>query len=1464
MSLRSVGKQLLQTSPSPLLLGTTQASVSLWVQVHPSGNVTAPGGVEVFGDAGGKLSVTLAGTGQLALRWSSNDGQSNATSSCNLVLTPETSYHIAATWQPGSQRYYVNGVSVQPDNKIGSIGILNDLSSHPFRLGSDQAGADVTVGEPTLWIGHVLTPQEVIGLRDRRATPSAVAAPFIALIYSLAGADGVAAKVGDPGLADSSTNGLNLTTVLGTPPAYSAAALAYSPVPLIGDARVAPSGKSIVLTFQDGANNLSNITSVASPSEVQQVKLSGLPAGSSFKLSLGGVATAPIVVDASLPDKCGTWTFPTIAGHSYRICRSHDSNFYVASSYGYEVIDGTTVLLRFTESPQSPDPATAFSDPAALTLAGPAITFIPFPSNVTASGATLKVRVTGSTDGSVWQDVLRVDDLTDSTIAYYDDQDPISPGVPYYVPGPSTSFQRDVANGAYYKGTDSLIYGGSGVYGRYKVTGGAAALQSALEALPSIGVGNVAVTDRSGDGTGTYEIKGVGTLTNKPFAVLASSDAAAVVSEITHGGQSATVSINGGPAIACPDTFYYDQAIAKAMIFIPQPSPLVMTTFPNDLETRFSGGWVGSQDDATLRSRALFTNDPTATGTIDFLKVTPGTYEFGAYWLASVTNYFGRIYTPGTAISFSAVDQDGTVLASAVINQTVAPADYTDLGVGWKVVVSGITLTRPRSKISLVISGTGLSTTADVIAVLHAAQLRRTSTDPVTVIPPGGSATLTVPAGVYVTAAGPVPAITAQAITPPSATAISPAFIASPKTARIGYNVTANAYYAHAISFSNLSYQAGWGLDVPVIAEDINGYPTKIAAAGAHALVGGGAPLSGMPRGNNPIPSGRYTLLWDGDPSLTLDSFNSVATSATEVGTPSLTGTNNRRTFNVQTAKNLAYSPFISLNITGTLDPADGKYFVNIRNVRVYPPDPADLTGQTAWVNPPKFHPSYIAKFQGASCLRFMDALSTIGNSRAGLAGFKQDSHCSRSSLQRHVTSPVATIGNPTVARFFAPNTKVVQVTTKIPHSFFDREFVHLVGCGTATFSDGSTINLADSNRIIKVIDSTRFLVLLDDGAGPATMTNTLAVGSVEADQGTPWSISDVIDLVIATRVTDLWYNCPSSIDLNPNGGAYQEFAYLAAHLPAGVKVHVEFGNECWNMYSPQYTVCHNYNTVIHNGGTYDYGPYYADQQKALHELAQAAFTAAGRPNDIIYTYGGFAVAADRTAAIMNQAKINGARVDELAVAPYWNNKPTTGLTANNLDIGTRLSVNQSVDCLEFNAEFGGYEKYFTDHRVPLDAAGYTTAKLTTYEVAPENVVVYEPGYNGPPNNYVGFYPLHFAIKRHPRMYGITSRLLQKFQDAGMDLWNHYPACGGVYGFAWDAWDWWNQQPGTGDPTLDAINASDPVAMDQVKSEVAGALQSWAALVPPPVKSVPKGPLPTRNSKLRAFGLRRGMLGKAR
>ena len=218
MSLRCAGSQLLQTVPSPLLTGASTVSLSIWVRINSGSNFTDLDGVQLFGDGGGKLAVGLSAVGRLQASWSANDGSVNHASSWSQSLIPGVNYHLAATWQGGAQRYYLNGLLVGSDAQPGVLGKLGDAATYPFRLGSDVAGVDVTLDEPTLWVGYALTAADVGKLRDRVADPSTISPASIALRWTLAGPDGVAAAPGDAGLVDGSTTGLSLTSVVGACP----------------------------------------------------------------------------------------------------------------------------------------------------------------------------------------------------------------------------------------------------------------------------------------------------------------------------------------------------------------------------------------------------------------------------------------------------------------------------------------------------------------------------------------------------------------------------------------------------------------------------------------------------------------------------------------------------------------------------------------------------------------------------------------------------------------------------------------------------------------------------------------------------------------------------------------------------------------------------------------------------------------------------------------------------------------------------------------------------------------------------------------------------------------------------------------------------------------------------------------------------------------------------------------------
>ncbi len=1450
MSLRSIGSQLLQTVPSSLLSGKSTASVSFWILINPANNVTVVNGVEIFGDSGGKFSASLSGVGGLRLLWSSNDGQTNYVSTCQLTLVPGTTYHIASTWQAGSQHYYLNGVSAQSDTMGGVLGVLGDTTPHPYLLGSGQAGVDVTLDEPTIWVNYALTPVDVANLRDRLAAPLSIDPSAIALAWSLAGTDGASAMVGDPGLTDSSATGLNLSKVIGSAPTYKGGVLTYVPPTMIGRAAVAASGQAISLIFQDGLGNATDVSAIRPSDEIQTLTASANPSGNAFTLTFGGHATAPVPVEITPPGSYGLFTVPVTPNHTVQLAASYDYNSaYTPSDLGFEVFDGAvTALLGRVDvngkaAPAGPADGTSPSGSPILyqSLGG----FKPTTN-------TLLVRVSASTDGYFWFiNALRVTDTVANSSAYY-----AAPGDQFVGVG---NGYRVIVAGQYFDG-QTAFWGNSatGIGSIYLVD--PAALQSALQALPSIGAGNV-VASVAAAGPGQYTIQFVGELANSAQALIASSDPAITIARTNPGAVVPTVSIDGGPAVPIFDWLWgaktpYSPA---ALGLLPQSAPQYQTQGVYDGYFTIQGFWYRTVDSTCFSGGPLFANQAGFTLGFNYPTQPPGTYQFAATWPPTIPAAKGVTYSQHSQFVIS--DGAGNVLETVVVDQTQVPADYTQGGRAWKTIGAAYPLGVFNQGLSISLSTVGLSSTE--IAVLDAAQLRRVSADASVLIPAGATVQLTTPQGWATTVAGVVPAVANLTIPPPSPTWIAPPFVAGTKSLGVGFNVENEAPYAGLLAFSNLANRLPSNVGVT---QDVDGYPTRIPGAQytyyfliERAGVGGG----NTRRAFHNLPSGLFVMTWDGASDLQFSPPADIGTVITEVVSRRLItgGVGNRRVYNVQ-ADPTSYSPSVALIFYGTAkdasDPTGANYICDVRNLKVYPPDPADSTGMTEWANPPKFHPAYLAKLKGIECIRTLDPLNTNNNCYQDYDQIKPTSHLSRSGPLGTAGGVVTWIGNPTGDRFFVADNTVIQVTTATPHGMYDGMLANFNGCGTATFSDGSSrvLDAASGmyNAPIKVVDANNILFLVNNNAqAPITMTNTLSGGTIVGQYGTVWPLQDIVDLVAQSGAEGLWFNFPVTVDSSVGGCVDQVAAFLAANLPTGVQVHVEYGNECWNYGFATYSWCRALTSRIqgHDDGSYEAA--YVPNAKAVHDRFAAVFAAHGRPADVIYTFCTWGeYAAGSTALIAPLAKSIGARIDELGVGIYFDNWDLkNGFELGQVDIYNRMTADQCLDFLEVNAEYGHFEDYVTDHLPYLATNGYASTRMVAYEAAPDVMIPGAP--IPPPGNIPNYFARQKALQRHPRMYGIMLRVLQRCQDAGLSLWNHFNLGSGSGGFSWDAYEYFDQPAGTGDPSLDALNISSPMAMNQVKSEIAGALHYWSSLVPPVVVT-PARPKLLRNGMPKATG----------
>ena len=1395
------------------------------------------------------MSATLSGPGNLRLGWSSNNGMTNGQSTCNLTLTPGTSYHLAAVWQSGSQRYFVNGVEVASDAQTGSLGVLGDAAPHSFRLGSDSAGTDVTLDEPTLWVGYALSDQDVGNLRDRIVHPEGIAPASIALEWSLAGPDGVAAQVGDAGLADSSATGLNLSSIVGSAPTYQAGVLSYAPIEMIGSATVSPSGQSIIVVVEDGTGAPANVKSLRSTNNVQLLSLSGSPAGGGFTLTFGGQTTAPIAVATNPPRAYGLLTIPVAAGVAQQIAVTWNNGSNLSTDEHFEIFDtdGTTLLAStdcdFTKVPSS------FQDGTSPNGGGVNWQNL---ATVTPTGATVTIRVTSLAGTLFVVSGVRVLNTVTSALTYFSDR---TPGA-YKVVG--TTADQNNGQGWWYNGENTSATG-TGIGTRY--TADPAAIQAALLALSSVQAGGLRVTAADSDNSPPYTIAFDGPMGGASQPSLVASDPAIVPSIVNEGGDYPSISINGGPPIPLKAPVWGARLpngagttpIAPYLPYIlwnlPQSAPDSQTIGAGDGLFAFTGSYNYGPPGAS-NPTTLITGSGTATWT--FPCQPAGSYRVAVTWPAGAGLSTAAVYSVTSNPSGSTAS---TALATVTVDQTQAPAEFTADGFGWKTL--GTFTVASNTDIVVTASAGSASVIADT------ARLDRTSPDTSIVIRPTDVVTFSASDGWATSTVGPVPAASGVPVANSVGGSILPAIDPSSVTMRVGYNITGAQPFGFLPIYANIAKGIEWGTDYYSL--DANRYPLTLNSSQIQILVSAPAQdTHGAGKGLANLPNGKYTFLWDG--ASTIGLYPGGDTGMTVVQS-NLTGGADNKIVATFTSGPSSYSPGINLYLRGTTpdptDPAGKRYLCDFRNLRIYPPDPSDPTGQTPWSNPPKFHPTFLSKLAGAQSIRFLDCLNTNSNNVVNYADFPPPgriSYFDAIPIYAEIASIVPYTGGRSGTDEI--NAVVLLFTTTAPHGLATGQQGSIgpngnTPSGTIEASNGSyslSFPAVGLSGGVTVLSPTTFtLSVYGDSSHPGrVMTNSLAgaeCGIFSCGVGAGgFAFEDAADLCNQVGA-DMYLNVPCEAT---DACVTTMADFVVANLRPGLKCRVEYSNECWNFGFPGYAYCCQQSVLILGKGTNYYVPYYTYRAIQVHNVFASAFAAAGRSGDFVAVMGSQGAGGEYTQAICQYAA--GARIDELAVATYLDNtsvlngaEPTLGPTYDLMTTG------QILDLFELNILYGRTETLSSGHRSILDAANYTATRIINYEGGPDYIL---PG-SSTANT---FQRSHAAI-RHPRMFGIMLGFLQKLQGAGVSLFNDYAMNYYAGPPVWGAYYGWNMQPGTGDPVRDAINITDPEAIDQIKSEVGGAISLWAkysAGSPPPK---PKRPIPPQ---LKAIGYRRGMSGPAR
>lgn len=567
---------------------------------------------------------------------------------------------------------------------------------------------------------------------------------------------------------------------------------------------------------------------------------------------------------------------------------------------------------------------------------------------------------------------------------------------------------------------------------------------------------------------------------------------------------------------------------------------------------------------------------------------------------------------------------------------------------------------------------------------------------------------------------------------------------------------------------------------------------------------------------------------FDYDSAIDTLSFNAINLTITEIlPLQRLTGgVGNRRVFRFQASGNQASVWLqITSNTKNPADPTGATWLHDLQNLRILAPDPADPTRLTAYVNPPKWHPQLDRSLAGLRGLRTMDLFWTNNSNMVDYADLVPASRLGYVMPTRTEALAVAEFRGYTGTdpAFDTTAQVIAQITLAAPpvKPLVDGMFLVYSGSGTVTLTNGQTLPASWAGGNIRVLSPTVFLVRISNGPGGQAMTNVLTGGTVGYSVGSGMPVCDIIDRANSSpSLTDLWLNVPFTAN---DDWVTQLGSYCGANLRRGVKVHVEFSNECWNPSFWQWYSCCVLTRTLGLGGFNDYVPGYCVRTNQVHNLFVAAMGLYGRSNDVIRTFGTQGAGPGYTQQIAAFCQTNKIPIDELAVAPYFDNGPPEPSLQPIYDTG--LTTDQQIDLCFLNLKYNGLITGMTaSHRAILNASGFTSTALVCYEGGPD-VMICPSAVNHDARNQ--------AVTWHPRMFAWNLAFLQALQDNGISQFYRFYYAGTISQYSWSTYWLPNQLPGTGDPVLDLLNITNPQS-PLVRSQAGGADQRWAALVPKP------------------------------
>ncbi len=1209
------------------------------------------------------------------------------------------------------------------------------------------------------------------------------------------------------------------------------------------------SGEMLKLTFLDESGSPSNVTAIASTNDIQTVSLGGFPSGDQFTLTFNGQTTSTITVDAVLPASYALFTVPVTPGVPVQVAVDQQNYSSLCNNILVSLIDGQTgSLVGPTLATNIVNEYNGTYDYSA-TAGGNTINF-KIIATVTPSTSTLLILYTLTgvpTEPQIQLPIVAIQCCAVKVVStgvssYYGVHDAqfshTASGVIQSQPSGYNGYQINVIN---YSGNGlPFSFGGTLPYLS------ASALQSALTALSSVGSGNLTVVDQSGSGgVGPYTITSVGALANTDVPLMTSSDPAVTIVHTIVGGQLPTITVNGGSPIRLTGMMVWGNGQfgdSGTVDVLTQPySPSVLIPFPQSSPaltyvpigsspfTASDYSWYFDYPHGYSGAASTSTN-ATSTFTVLFEGYLAGTYQISMTW--------PTLSGLGSAVPVTISDSTGNVLTTAIVNQSAAPSGINDQGVGWTILGS-FTIAYPATGFQVVVtvpSGGG--------ACVDAFRIARTSADVSLTIEPGDTVTATIPGNLFSTASGVFGGVTNMAVTNCAGSNSLPSFVSDPKTMGVGFNVVANDSILPAFMTSNLADRLDLSGGTNVL--DANGNPvssTQSSLSDTVMLLCGVYPYSQL-SGMNFAPTGLYTLKWNGQSNLVINGSNENAETTVTTEETSyriLNGASgNQRVYNLQCVSEVAISPSVNIQFFPVSGPDEnGVYTYDVTDIEVYPPNPSDPTGMTPWLTgQPYWHPNFLGMLAGAKSIRFMDYMGINLMNIGDYSDFRVEG--SLGSPTRFVSVPISQIEQAPTPWFAPSQVPSVLITTATPHGMPKVSVPSITISGSIEWSNGNAAYGPGTYSSLAVaINATQiqmtFLFLENE---PATMTNVLTSGTLSfvlgGETGVFTRMFDLCNQVGA----DCWMNIPYGASDACIGSMFT----AALALNPGLKLRMEFGNECWNyaFAGTKYLDHYAYNLTGTFGSAHETGMVYLSQQ--AWNLGYAIWEAAGRADDLVWVMGTQGADPGATSAICDSATTYSAAFHELATAPYVNNNtlsPVYGPEVTFQEFYDTATFGQCSDYLDDVIEYRGAEGvYVTAHKAVLTSSGFPDVNLVFYEGGYQALI---PGYSA-----VNGFDRTYAIVFHPRIKATTLRMFQKFEDAGVTLFNLYYLFGagfignnsgplsGRYPSAWAVYIGWNQPAGTGNWTTDATNISQFKNLAVVKSEVGGAVKTWNALVPSP------------------------------